>query len=219
MEMHEYWDEFTGGEKDQFQRAARRLLRTTFIVRDKDEDSKKLYYFVSNQREALSLYLGYIGFDLIVDRENGVIMLRNLDEGGEFGRVGSNRLMLKKVDSLLLCAIWTIYDDKIHSGTMSRKIFISVMDLNFTLEKFGVKDIIDKTTMSDSLKLFKKYNLLDVVGKVGDPDCRIALFPSLLYCMNDDEFETFLKNATDRMLQRKSGFNADDDEDDIDDMA
>jgi len=213
MEMHEYWDEFTGGEKDQFQRAARRLLRTTFIVRDKDEDSKKLYYFVSNQREALSLYLGYIGFDLIVDRENGVIMLRNLDEGGEFGRVGSNRLMLRKVDSLLLCAIWTIYDDKIHSGTMSRKIFISVMDINFTLEKFGVKDIFDKTTIGESLKLFKKYNLLDVVGKVGDPDCRIALFPSLLYCMNDDEFEIFLKNATDRMLQRKSGFNSDEDED------
>ena len=66
MEMHEYWDEFTGGEKDQFQRAVRRLMRTTFIVRDKDDDSKKLYYFVSNQRDVLSLYLGYIGFDLIV---------------------------------------------------------------------------------------------------------------------------------------------------------
>ena len=40
------WDMFSSSEKELFQRSCRRLLKTTFIVRERDEDSKKIYFFI-----------------------------------------------------------------------------------------------------------------------------------------------------------------------------
>ena len=41
MGFEEIWNEYTSSEKDMFQKSVRRLLKQTFIVRDRDEDSKK----------------------------------------------------------------------------------------------------------------------------------------------------------------------------------
>ena len=59
MGFEEIWNEYTSSEKDMFQKSVRRLLKQTFIVRDRDEDSKKAYYFVSKRSEPFSAYLGY----------------------------------------------------------------------------------------------------------------------------------------------------------------
>ena len=54
MGFEEIWNEYTSSEKDMFQKSVRRLLKQTFIVRDRDEDSKKAYYFVSKRSEPFS---------------------------------------------------------------------------------------------------------------------------------------------------------------------
>lgn len=41
MGFEEIWNEYTSSEKDMFQKSVRRFLKQTFIVRDRDEDSKK----------------------------------------------------------------------------------------------------------------------------------------------------------------------------------
>lgn len=41
MGFEEIWNEYTSSEKDMFQKSVRRLLKQTFIVRDRDEDSKR----------------------------------------------------------------------------------------------------------------------------------------------------------------------------------
>lgn len=83
MTIDNMWDEFTSSEKDLFQRSCRKLLKQTFIVRDKDEENKKLYYFASKRPEIFTHYFSYIGFDIVLDRENGVVMLRNCADFGE----------------------------------------------------------------------------------------------------------------------------------------
>lgn len=94
--MQEYWDSYTSSEREQFQKTCRRLLKQTFIVRDKDEENKRAYFFVSKRPEPFSRYFGYIGFDVIIDRDNGVIMLRNCVDVSENGRIQTNHLILKK---------------------------------------------------------------------------------------------------------------------------
>lgn len=41
MNIETYWSDYTSAEKDLFQKSCRRLLKSTFIVRDKDEENKK----------------------------------------------------------------------------------------------------------------------------------------------------------------------------------
>ena len=52
--IDEYWNsEFTSSEKQFFQKCARKLLEKTFIVRDKDEENRKMFYFISKNSDFL----------------------------------------------------------------------------------------------------------------------------------------------------------------------
>lgn len=212
MNIQEFWEEYTSSERDLFQRSCRRLLKHTFIVRDKDEENKKVYYFISKKPEPFSEFFGYIGFDIVVDRENGVVMLRNCADVGENGKIQANRFQLKKAESLVLCCLWTLYADRMRSGNLSRSYLISITDLRFELEKYGVKEQIDKSTMGNILVLFTKFNLIDVSGKIGEEDCLIRLYSSLQFALDPEEFRYFVEVTQKRMLE-KSGKITDDEED------
>lgn len=212
MNIEEFWEEYTSSERDLFQRSCRRLLKHTFIVRDKDEESKKVYYFISKKPEPFSEYFSYIGFDIVVDRENGVVMLRNCADVGENGKIQANRLQLKKAESVVLCCLWTLYADRMRSGNLSRSYLISITDLRFELEKYGVKEQIDKSAMGNILALLSKFHLIDVNGKVGEEDCLIRLYSSLQFALDPEEFRRFVEVTQNRMLE-KSGETIDDEED------
>ncbi len=201
--MQEYWDSYTSSEKEQFQKICRRLLKQTFIVRDKDDENKRAYFFVSKRPEPFSRYFGYIGFDVVVDRDNGVIMLRNCVDMSENGRIQTNHLILKKAESLVLCALWTLYVERIRAGSLARAILVSVVELKYELEKYGLKDSLDKTLMSQILSLFERFSLIDVQGKVGEPECLIRLYPSLQFALDGNEFTRFVETANQRMKDKK----------------
>ncbi|MCD8122858.1 MAG: DUF4194 domain-containing protein [Clostridiales bacterium] len=212
--MQEYWESYTSSEKEQFQKICRRLLKQTFIVRDKDEDNKRAYFFVSKRPEPFSRYFGYIGFDVILDRDNGVIMLRNCVDVSENGRIQTNHLVLKKAESLVLCALWTLYVDRIRSGSLARSIVVSVVDLKYEMEKYGLKEPLDKTLMSQILALFERFCLIDVQGKVGEPECLIRLYPSLQFALDGNEFTKFVEAANQRMKD-KQGKEYEEEEDEL----
>jgi hypothetical protein len=213
MNIDTMWEDLTSTEKDMFQRSCRKLLKQTFIVRDKDEENKKLYYFASKRPEIFTHYFSFIGFDIILDRENGVIMLRNCADFGENGKIQANRLGLKKAESMVLCCLWTLYADRLRSGSLAQTIVVSVTDLRFALEKYGVKEPLDKTAMTNILNLLSKYNLIDVKGKIGDADCLIRLYASLQFALDTEEFKKFVDAAEKRMLA-KEGAEMEDTEDD-----
>jgi hypothetical protein len=213
MTIDNMWDEFTSSEKDLFQRSCRKLLKQTFIVRDKDEENKKLYYFASKRPEIFTHYFSYIGFDIVLDRENGVVMLRNCADFGENGKIQANRLGLKKAESMILCCLWTLYSDRLRSGSLAQTIVITMTDLMFTLEKYGLKEPLSKKEMSDILSLFSKFNLIDVKGKIGEADCMIRLYASLQFALDSEEFKRFVESTEKRMLSKEGEETEDTDDD------
>lgn len=213
MNIETMWEDLTSSEKDMFQRSCRRLLKQTFIVRDKDEENKKLYYFASKRPEIFTQYFSFIGFDIVLDRENGVIMLRNCADFGENGKIQANRLGLKKAESMVLCSLWTLYVDRLRSGSLAQTIIVSMTDLRFALEKYGMKEPLDKTTMANILNLLSKYNLIDVNGKIGEADCLIRLYASLQFALDTEEFKKFVE-ATEKRMLIKEGAETEDAEDD-----
>ena len=205
--MKEIWSNFTSTEKELFQKVCRRLLKTTFIVRDKDDRNKKAYYFASKNIDTISEYFAYIGFDIFIDRDNGVVMLQNYVDKEESGGVQSNRFGLKKIESIILCCLWTLYSDKVASGSLVKTISISIMDLRYELEKYDLKDGDDnKKQIENALNTLSKFNLLDVVGKIGEPDCRIRLYPSLQFALNVEYFKQFVQKATKRMQGKNKDY-------------
>lgn len=202
MSIDTSWNELTSSEKDMFQKSCRKLLKQTFIVRDKDEENRKLYLFTARKPEIFTQYFSYIGFDIVVDRDNGVVMLRNCADFGENGKIQANRLALKKAESMVLCCLWTLYADRLRSGSLAQTIMISMTDLRFALEKYGLKEPLDKTAMTNILTLFSKYNLIDINGKIGETDCLIRLYASLQFALDDEEFKKFAEATSQRMMTK-----------------
>lgn len=209
MEFESSWELFTSSDKEVFQRVCRKLLKSTFIVKDKDEDSRKLYTFAAKNEDIVSDYLGFMGFDITVDRDNGVAMLINAGNVSDSGRIQANRFRLKKSESIVLCCLWTLYLDRIRRGNLSKGIIITIIDLKQELEKYGFKDDFDgKTMMADILKLFSRYNLVDVSGKLGEPDCVIRIYPSIQFALNSSAFKELVETS----VQKMKGAKGDDDD-------
>ncbi len=198
--INEYWtSEFTATDRQFFQKTARTLLKKTFIVRDKDEESRKMYYFVSRHSDFFSQYFFFMGFEVLVQKDSGVIMLSNIVNENISSSVAVNRLRLKKIESIVLCCLWTLLSDRLHRGSLDKIIKITLSDLNMELEKYDFKKTFDKGPLNEILRLFCKFNLIGTSGEIGDPDFTIILYPSLQFALNDSEFVSFVKDAEKRM--------------------
>lgn len=199
MSMDACWNNLTVTEKEMFQKSCRNLLKTTFIVRDKNEEQKKMYVFIKKNPEIMVKYFSYIGFEIVIEQEIGVVMLKNIAK--EMGMAQGNHYGLKKAESIVLCCLWLIYSGKIRAGVLDSVIKIHIADLQYELEKFDVRDKFNKNFMGDSLKTLKNYNLIDIHGKVGDPDCYLSLYHSLQFALDIEEFQRFVENAVERMRE------------------
>lgn len=198
--INEYWNsEFTSSDKQFFQKCSRSLLKKTFIVRDKDEENRKMFYFVSKNSDFFSNYFSFMGFEVLVQKDSGVIMLSNIVTENISSSVAVNRFRFKKIESIVLCCLWTILSDKLHRGSLDKVIKITLSDLNMELEKYDFKKGFDKSSLSDILKLFSKFSLIGTSGEIGNEDFTIMLYPSLQFALNESEFVSFVRDADKRM--------------------
>lgn len=176
-----------------FKRCIRKLLDSTFIVGDKDE---KLYAFISREsnRQDISDYLRMIGFDVLVDTNVRIAMLRQHEADEEsVGLKRANVLTFSTEQYHILLVLWEIYLENLgfsDENTVLRGDFID------KLKAYEVD--ADKRVLSAAMKLFKKYDLIDYDLKDETEDAVITLYPSLQFGWNLAQFQTvsaeYIKN-------------------------
>lgn len=171
-----------------FKRCIRKLLSSTFILRDKDE---KLYAFVSREsnRQDISEYLRMIGFDVMVEDKSGVCMLCMSEEDEEtVGLKRANVVAFTTTQYHLLLVLWKIYLENLG---YSEGNFITKGDLIDKILSYG--DIASKQELSGALKLFKKYSLINFNDNEEGEDMLIQLYPSLQFGWDIPQFEAVVK--------------------------
>lgn len=198
-------DDFTSTETASFQKICRKLLKMTFIVREKNDEHRRDFNFIKNNHQTFSEYFKIIGYDVMCDSETGVAKLVNLASAGEDGSIQSNRKRLRLAESIVLAALWLKYEELIVSGSLTKAVIINKSELDFQLEKVGAKNKIDKRTMTDILKLFEAYNLIEVIGTVGEPDCRIRMFTSMQFSLSESQFKQLAESTAKRMTEKSRG--------------
>ena len=167
-----------------FKRCIRKLLSSTFILRDKDE---KLYAFVSREsnRQDISEYLRMIGFDVMVEDKSGVCMLCMSEEDEEtVGLKRANVVAFTTTQYHLLLVLWKIYLENLG---YSEGNFITKGDLVDKILSYG--EIASKQELSGALKLFKKYSLINFSDNEEGEDMLIQLYPSLQFGWDIPQFE------------------------------
>lgn len=168
-----------------FKRCVRKLLDSTFIVGDKDE---KLYSFISREsnRQDISDYLRMIGFDVFVDTNVKIAMLKPYEADEDaVGLKRANVVSFTTEQYHLLLVLWEVYLENLG---YSEENVVMRGDLIDKIKAYEVD--VDKSRLSAAMKIFKKYDLIDYDIKDESEDAVITLYPSLQFGWDIAQFQT-----------------------------
>lgn len=197
-----------------FKRCIRKLLDSTFIVGDKDE---KLYTFISREsnRQDVSDYLRMIGFDVLVDTNVRIAMLKPHEADEEaVGLKRANVVSFTTEQYHLLLVLWEVYLENLGYSDDN------VVMLGDFIDKVKAYEVdMDNKKLSAAMKIFKKYDLVDYDPKDKSEDAIITLYPSLQFGWDVAQFQTvsaeYMKNnqLEDELEEQNS--DSDEDEEDV----
>lgn len=171
-----------------FKRCVRKLLDSTFIVGDKDE---KLYSFAAREsnRQDISDYLRMIGFDVLVDTNVRIAMLKQYEADEEtVGLKNANIVRFSMEQYHILLVLWESYLENL--GYSDENV-ITKGDLIDKLKAYDVD--AEKKDLLAAMKLFRKYDLIDYDTKDNSEDAVIILYPSLQFGWDISQFQTVTK--------------------------
>lgn len=177
-----------------FKRCIRKLLESTFIVGDKDE---KLYAFISREsnRQDISDYLRMIGFDVLVDTNVKIAMLKTHEADEDaVGLKRANIVTFTTEQYHLLLVLWEVYLENL--GYNEENVVMRG-DLIDKIKAYEVD--IDSRKLFAAMELFRRYNLIDFDSKEKTEDAIVTLYPSLQFGWDVAQFQTvsaeYMKNG------------------------
>lgn len=212
-----FWDEMIQKDKELYRKSFRTLLNTTNIVRDKDENHRAMYNFLSNRENPYGKYMQeefeYAGFEMIINTDFKYIHLRDLEETG----AKINRQKLGLIESVSLCCLWLIYLEKINANTLKKNITIELQEFLIKLNVFNITTPQFKTSFDKTFELFKRFNLIDYKGKPSEEGFYMTLFPTLQFAIDQSELKNFVNSKMEEYISTKEKENEVVEEEDFED--
>lgn len=181
-------------DKDEFRRVCNKLMSICFICKQ-NEDTKSDYYFILRHKAVFLRYLDVLGYTLEINEEYGVIQLVN--------RENYNHVHLKLYDSIILLILRILYDEKKRELSLT-DVVINVGDIQEKYLSLKIREKqIDKTTMGNALRTFRRYNLVALLDKdLTKEESRIVIYDTILMAVRVED----IKRVSDLIaLYRKGG--------------
>lgn len=166
-------------DKDEFRRVCNRLMSCCFIVKQ-NEQTKSDFYFILRHKEVFEHYLGILGYVLEISDKPGVIQIVN--------RESNNHFHLKLNESIILLILRILYDEKKRELSPT-DVVINVGDIQEKYLSLKIREKqIDRTTMSNALRLFKRFNLVELLDRdLTQEDARVLIYDSIVMAVRADD--------------------------------
>lgn len=197
-------------DKDEFKRICNRLLSHCFLCKG-NVTNKADYYFVLKYRSEFREYLSVLGYRLEINEEDGVIQLTNPQN--------YNRLNLKLYESIILLILRILYDEKKRELSASDEAIINLGDIQDKFLSLQIRDkMIDKTTMRNTLMMFRRFQLIEILDRdLGNEESRVLIYDSIMMAVRIED----IKQAYEKLELYRKGKKADEetDENEADQLA
>ena len=177
--------------KDKFKSAANKLLGECFLLK-KHKDTASDYNYILNNKDAFIEYFDILGYELIIDEQNGVIGLNNPS--------GTGRIHLKKIESILLLILRLLYIEKRKQLSQIDDVIIIADEIydKYSMLKMNAK--LDKTAMRNTLGMFQRYHLIGKLDSdLSNPDTSIMIYPSILFAVTVSSLDDLYQSAKDKL--------------------
>jgi hypothetical protein len=202
LTFEQWYPDLSAKEQEMMRRGIRILLSRTFILREKE---RELFHFLARNEQHMETWFAPIGYTMFLDRDYGIIMLRDRQEEKVNAKetAGINRKIFTIRESVIYCALAWIFMERM-SGSMDRSILIRPEELTKTLEQFGIgagfRTEFNKTQIEDALKTLQRFSLLEIKGALGEEDCVLVLYPTLLFGLDLKAAEELLRKKKESYL-------------------
>lgn len=186
-------------DREEFKRVCNKLMSMCFINKQ-NASTRSEYYFIMRHKEVFMHYLDVLGYTLDINEHYGALQLIN--------REGYNHVRLKLNESVILLILRILYDEKKRELSLG-DVVINVGDIQEKYISMKIRDRqIDKTTMSNSLQLFKRYNIVELLDRdLTQEDARIVIYDSVLMAVRVDD----IKRVNELLEKYKRGNDSDED--------
>jgi hypothetical protein len=177
--------------KDKFKSAANKLLGECFLLK-KHKDTASDYNYILNNKDAFIEYFDILGYELIIDEQNGVIGLNNPS--------GTGRIHLKKIESILLLILRLLYIEKRKQLSQIDDVIIIADEIydKYSMLKMNAK--LYKTVMRNTLGMFQRYHLIGKLdADMSNPDTRILIYTSILFAVTVSSLDDLYQSAKDKL--------------------
>ena len=172
------YETFNVTQQNQFRDTANKLLSNTFLCRDK-RDNKENYYFLMSYKEVFDEFFKILGYEIVLDTTSGSVMLE--------GASASNTLKLKRDESIILLILRLLYHEKAKDASLNDNIICSVADIHEKYDYLQIKRKLNKTDLVSSMRLFRKYNLVEITGDITTSTCRVVILPTILMAIKSED--------------------------------
>ena len=185
-------ENMTVTQKAQFKDTANKLLASTFLSRDK-RDNKEAYYFLMSYKEVFDEFFEILGYEITLDVQEGAVMLS--------GAGAMNSLKLKRDETLVLLILRLLFHEKMKETSLNENVVCQVSDIHEKYDYLQIKKKLNKTDLVNSLRLFRRYNLIEVTGDLASSSCKIVILPTILMAIKSEDinevFNTINKISSD----------------------
>ena len=189
-------------DRDEFRRVCNKLMSVCFLCKQ-NSAARGDYYFVLRQKEVFARYLDVLGYTLEINEEYGVVQIVN--------RENYNHLHLKLIDSMILLILRILYDEKKRELSLT-DVVVNVGDIQEKYLSLKIREKqIDRTTMNNALRLFRRYNLVELLDRdLSREEARIVIYDSILMAVRVED----IRRASELLARyRKGGVDSDSFED------
>lgn len=193
-------------QKEKFRAAANKLLNSCFVIKKK-EDTRNDYVFILQNKVLFVEYFDLLGYKIDINENQGVAALTNIN--------GTGRLRLKKIESIILLILRLLYIEKRKELSLTDDVVVLTDEINqkYNMLKIEAKANLDKTTLREAMRLFKRYNIVTMIDRdVTMSDTRIKIYPSVLFAVPNDNLNSIYDAINEKLNQYAMGGESIDDE-------
>lgn len=180
---------FNETTKKTFSRLVNKLLNDNYIYGGIEEDNTHDdYYEISNLQDSISSYLRMIDYELILKSDYKIYYIETLEN--------RNRLRLKKFETVVLLILRLLYYKESMSADGNSNIKVSYSEIidEINLTKIFKDKEINKTQLNETLKLFKRYKIVDFISSNLENDSLITIYPTIIFVVDVFNIEELNKN-------------------------
>jgi hypothetical protein len=167
-------------QQNTFKDVANKLLSNTFLCRDK-ADNKESYYFVVSFKSLFEEFFNMLGDTVEVDQNLGTVQL--------ISQFNSSTLKLNRDQTVVLLILRILYSENLKETTLNNNIICNVEDIQNKYNYLEIKQHINKTDLVRALRLFRRLNLIEVIGLKDAlvANTKVVLLPTLLCAIKTND--------------------------------